>query len=346
MTAKRAILFSLLLAFSACKEVPDACVTVPDALSFPLSFESYRDAGKSYDEWRRDLSAALLEAIGLENEFPEVIPPVQVGESTIDGVHLLEYDIESWVDGTLIPFVVLTPERAMNQVARHVVILLHGHGEDANAPFQSESAMRNIGGRLLDEGYVVVSVELRSFGSFTVDGLGHDAYISNLENGEFIGQVVLDTVQVGEAVVNLFNDREGSTISIFGHSFGGYIALHVGALIDGIRHTMSSGHFLPYACINTEFAHHGQDILSIEGVAEIYDVSGMVAPQGEVNVFFGGRDSLFTAGSRESFKRLEAIYDVLGAPGKATMDVNPSIGHLVDPDAVIARLPDLAASER
>jgi dienelactone hydrolase len=201
--------------------------------------------------------------------------------------------------------------------------------------------MRNVGGRLLDEGYVVVSVELRSFGDFKVDGLDHDAYISGLEKGEFVGQVVLDNVQVGEAVVNLFKDREGSTISILGHSFGGYIAIHVGALIDGISHTMTSGHFLPYACINTDFAHHGQDILSIEGVAEIYDVAGMIAPAGEFHVFFGGRDSLFTSGSRESFERLESIYEAQGAPGNATMDVNPSIGHRVDPDAVIGRLPDL-----
>ena len=117
--------------------------------------------------------------------------------------------------------------------------------------------------------------------------------------------------------------------------------MHVGALVDGISYSMSSGHFLPYACVNTEFAHHGQDILGMEGIAEIYDVVGMVAPLGNVDVFFGGRDKLFTPSSREAFKRLEAIYAKLGGPGKATLHVNPDIGHRVDPDAVIASLPKL-----
>ncbi len=341
MHLKLTIFVACALAVSACKEQPDACQTVPDALSFTLSFDTYEDAGKSYDDWRHDLTQALLRAVGLENTLPELREPELVGESTIDGIQIAEYDIGSWVDDTIIPFIVLTPERALLQEARHVVMLLHGHGEDANAPFESESAMRNIGGILLDEGYVVVSVELRSFGDFKVNGLGHDAYIAGLENGVFIGQVVLDNVQVGEAVVNLFEENEGSTLSILGHSFGGYIALHVGSLIDGISHTMSSGHFLPYACINTDFAHHGQDIIAMEGVAEIYDLAGMIAPAGEVNLFFGAQDSLFTSGSRESFRRLEAIFETLGATGKATMDVNPSIGHEVDPAAVIAVLPDL-----
>lgn len=329
------------LALSACKEVPQACRVIDDELSHPLSFATYEDAGQSYDEWRADLTAAVLNAIGLPNELPEQKEPQLVGESRIDDIELLDYNIESWVDGVLIPYIVLIPERAKQQEARHVVILLHGHGETAKAPFESGSPMRNIGGRLLDEGYVVVSVELRSFGAFTVDGKVHDPYIAGLRDGEFIGQVVQDNIQVGEAVVNLFQDNPGSTISIFGHSFGGYIALHVGALVDGISYSMSSGHFLPYACVNTEFAHHGQDILGMEGIAEIYDVTGMIAPLGNVDVFFGGRDRLFTPSSREAFKRLEAIYEKLGGPGKATLHVNPDIGHRVDPDAVIASLPKL-----
>jgi cephalosporin-C deacetylase-like acetyl esterase len=40
--------------------------------------------------------------------------------------------------------------------------------------------------------------------------------------------VVADNIQVAEAVVNLFKGREGSTVSILGHSFGGYIGLRSG----------------------------------------------------------------------------------------------------------------------
>ena len=98
---------------------------------------------------------------------------------------------------------------------------------------------------------------------------------------------------------------------------------------------------VPYACINTDFAHAGQDILAMEGVAEIYDVTGMVASKGQVDLFFGAQDSLFTSGSVESFERLEVIFDKLGAPGEANIHVNPAIGHEVAPEAVIAALPVL-----
>ena len=98
---------------------------------------------------------------------------------------------------------------------------------------------------------------------------------------------------------------------------------------------------VPYACINTDFAHAGQDILAMEGVAEIYDVTGMVASKGQVDLFFGAQDSLFTSASVESFERLEVIFDKLGAPGEANIHVNSSIGHEVAPEALIAALPVL-----
>ena len=182
--------------------------------------------------------------------------------------------------------------------------------------------------------------EMRSFGEFLIDGKGHDAYIAGLEDGEFVGQVVLETGQVANAIADLFPEEELHTVAIFGHSFGGYIALHVGALVDRMDFVMSSGHFLPYACINTDFAHAGQDIIAMEGVAEIYDVTALAAPTGaNVDLFFGAQDSLFTSASVESFERLEVIYDKLGASGEPSIHVNPSIGHEVDPDAVIAALP-------
>jgi dienelactone hydrolase len=337
----RLLILSLcLLALGACNKVPDACQQVADELSFPYSFATYEAAGRTVEEWRDDLRKELNTAITFVNSTRIPGPPVLLGESFIDGTRVFQYELESTIDTVPIPFGVLVPPSAMGRKEQHIVILLHGHGEDATAPFDSNSEMRNIGGRLLDEGYLVVSVEMRSFGEFLIDGKGHDAYIAGLEDGEFVGQVVLETGQVANAIADLFPEEELNTVAIFGHSFGGYIALHVGALVDRMDFVMSSGHFLPYACINTDFAHAGQDIIAMEGVAEIYDVTALAAPTGaNVDLFFGAQDSLFTSASVESFERLEVIYDKLGASGEPSIHVNPSIGHEVDPDAVIAALP-------
>lgn len=328
-----------IVALAGCNKVPDACLTVQDELSFPYSFATYEASGRTHEEWRSDLRRQLRNAIATTEIGKVPDPPVAVGDSFIDDVRVITYELESEIDGVMIPYGILIPQVAVGREEQHVVILLHGHGETASAPFDSQSEMRNVGGRLLDEGYVVVSVELRSFGDFLVDGKGHDAYIADLGDGEFIGQVVTETIQVSEAVVDLYSDSDLNTVAIFGHSFGGYIALHVGALVDGMDFVMSSGHFLPYACINTDFAHAGQDILAMEDIAEIYDVTALAAPEAKVDLFFGAQDSLFTSASVESFERLEVVYDKLGVPGEANIHVNPSIGHEVDPGAVIAALP-------
>lgn len=334
---------SLAIALAACApEPPDACkVLANDPLDDPFSHASYELAGRSDDQWRDDLTAKLLGAIDRPGELPEFTPPRLVSE-TSDGEEpkRLIYEIDSWVDGVPIPYAVLIPKSAQDPTTvAHVVVLLHGHGEDATSAFNPGSGMQNIGTILLEAGYIVVSAKLRSFGDFTIDGKNHEAYIAGLADGEFVGQVVSDTVQVGEAVVEGLVTVEGSTLTVLGHSFGGYIALHVGALVDGVDLTISSGHFTPYACVNTEFHHHGQDILEMEGVAELYDVVGMVAPESRVELFFGGRDKLFTQASRDSFARLEAIFEARGAAAQARMHVNPSIGHRVDPEGVLAVLP-------
>jgi len=329
-------------ALASCNKVPAECTTLRDELSFPLGFASYEEAGRSFEEWREDLTEALLDSISFSSGIVAPPPPGLIGESFIDGIHVLEYELQSEGDGAMIPFAISIPASAQQTIRKQFVMVLHGHGETAAAPFDERSEMHNIGGTLLELGYVVVSVEMRSFGIFKVDGKGHDAYIADLADGEYVGRVLADNVQVAEAVRELFPPEEIGTFTVFGHSFGGYIALHIGALYDWVDQTMSSGHFLPYGCVNTDLHDPCQDIFAIEDLFEIYDTVGMIAPKGRVDLFFGEQDSLLTAAVYESFERLEVIFDKLGAPaGDATLTVSPSLGHEVDVEAVVARLAPL-----
>jgi len=328
-------------ALASCNKVPAECTTLRDEASFPLGFTSYEQAGSSPEQWREDLTEALVDSINYTSGSTAPGPPRLIGESFIDGIHVLEYELASEGDGAMIPFVISIPPWAQGTIRKQFVMVLHGHGETAAAPFDEGSEMHNIGGRLLELGYVVASVEMRSFGVFKVDGKGHDDYIADLADGEYVGRVLADNVQVAKAVRELFAPEEIGTFSVFGHSFGGYIALHIGALYDWVDQTMSSGHFLPYGCVNTDLHDPCQDILAIEGLFEIYDTAGMIAPKGRVDLFFGEQDSLLTAAVYDAFERLEVIFDKLGAPGDATLTVSPSFGHEVDVEAVVASLPPL-----
>ena len=328
----------LLALLASCGKAPAECESLADELSFPLGFASYEAAGKSVESWRADLTAALVDAITYYGDIGEPTSPRLIGYSEIRGVRVLDYELDSRIDGATIPFGLLIPSNVQGTDPKDFVMVLHGHGETVTAAFDERSSMHNIGGHLLDHGYVVVSVEMRSFGAFEIDGMGHDEYIAGLDDGEYVGQVLSDNVQVARAAQSLFPATEVATFSVFGHSFGGYIALHIGALNEWVDQTMSSGHFAPYGCINTDFHHACQDILAIEGLFEIYDTAALIAPR-RLDLFFGVQDTLFTSASVEAHRRLERIYEKLGGGGLADLHVNPWLGHEVDVDRVLANLP-------
>ena len=335
----RIVLLALcLLTSGSCKEVPIQCTQLEPELNFELGFARYELEGKSVEQWREDLYAALLEALGYD-EWTTKNTPVLVGQALIDDIEVNEYDLVSDADGVIIPFSAFTPRRALELGENHVVLVLHGHGETAAAVFDQDSQMNNVGGALLDRGYTVITIEMRSFGDFIIDGKGHQEYADGLETGEFVGLVVGDSVQVAEAVVELFAEEGVDSFTVLGHSFGGYAALHVGVFAPVTR-AMSSSHFSPYGCMNTDFHDSCQDVLGAEDRFEIYDTVGLISPR-EVDIFYNTGDSFYTPAADEGFERVKAIYEKTGAPSAATFNVTPGLGHEVPLEAVLERMPPI-----
>lgn len=323
----------------SCDELPAQCTQLGPELSFELGFARYELEGRSVEEWREDLSFAVDDAFSYESTSA-VNSPVLVGESVIDGIRLREYEVQSEGDQAPIPFGIAVPPEADGPGNHHVVMVFHGHGETAGSVFDPNTEMNNIGGELLERGYVVVSVEMRSFGKFTINGQGHDEYIRGLASGEFVGRVVADNIQVAETLLKLYEDEGFDSLSVLGHSFGGYAALHVGALLDEVDRTMSSGHFSPYGCMNTDYHDPCQDVLKAEGRFEIYDTVGLVSPR-KVDLFYNTGDSFYTPAADEGFERLSAIFEKTGAPGNASFTVTSGLGHEVPVEAVLERFPPI-----
>lgn len=337
--AYRVLLLGLCLSTSvSCKEVPVECTQLEPELNLELGFARYELEGKSVDQWREDLSEALLEALGYD-EWTVRNAPFLIGQSVIDDIEVNEYEIISDADGVLIPFSAFTPRRALRLGKHHVVLALHGHGETAEAVFDKDSEMNDVGGALLERGYTVITIEMRSFGTFVIDGKGHDAYAAGLDTGEFIGLVVGDSVQVAQSVVELFAEVGLDSFTVLGHSVGGYAALHIGVYAPVTR-AISSSHFSPYGCMNTDFHDACQDVLGAEGRFEIYDTVGLISPR-PVDIFYNTGDSFYTRAADEGFERLKAIYEKTGAPGAATFTVTPGLGHEIPIEAVLERLPPI-----
>lgn len=250
------------------------------------------------------------------------------------GLERTEYTVPSLFDGEPVPFAIVNPAPSAPS-KRHVVMVLHGHGETWDAPFDAGSEMHDIGGRLLEEGYTVASIEIRSFGEFLIDGLNHDEYLAIRRDGTFLGEAIVDTYTAALAILGPSSAR-GDRISIFGHSLGGYIALHVGGLSDGFADVMSSGFFVPYGCINTDYHH--DDPPNVEGFADLYDTAGMVAPNSMVDLFFGRRDLFFSVATLEMYEELAYIFEKTGAPEAPGIYVTGDIAHEVDPEKVVEAL--------
>ena len=318
---------------SACSEAPPSnCQQLSRApLENSISFASYEAEGRSVEEWRRDLTAALWS--GLQLPGPDSVPPpVVTGTSEQDGQERTDYTAESAIDGALVPFAVVEPAPTV-EAKNHLVLLLHGHGETWDAPFEEESEMHDVGGVLLDDGYAVAPVEIRSFGEFLIDGLDHEAYLAIKRDGLYLGEVVVDTISV---LTTIDQHLPFDKVSIMGHSLGGYVTLHVAALtVVELTNAISSGFFVPYDCIDTE-THH-DDPPDIVGKAELYDVAALALPNTSVDLLYGRLDLIYTVATNQMYDELLDIFRTLGgtAPG---FFLTPENSHEVNPQHVLDAL--------
>lgn len=327
-------------ALAGCKAPPpSSCQQYQgDPLDNLLSFKTYEELGISPEAWRADLSVHLRQSMGLPVVGRPVITEPTITETTTqDGLDRIEYEVPSLFDNAPVPFAIVEPDPSIPP-KRHIVMLLHGHGETWDAPFEADSEMHDVGGRLLEEGYAVAAIEIRSFGEFLIDGLNHDEYLAIRRDGTFLGEAIVDTYTAALAIQNRSAAR-GDRISILGHSLGGYIALHVGALTEGFTDVMSSGFFVPYACINTDYHH--DDPPGVEGFAEFYDTAGMMSPGTMVDFFFGRLDLFFSVAVLELYDELSYIFLRTGAPNEPGLYVTQGIAHEVDPEKVVEALSKL-----
>lgn len=316
-------------ALAGCHTPPKACLSYLPELK-PMGFEEAVVRGREDPGlWAGRLRAAIAADLGLERVVAPSGPPAwreRPAEAMPGrrgaGVLEIPLAVRSAADGREIPASIFV--RAQPPPLGDVVLLLHGHANRGDKVLGRDTRLRGAAAELARAGRVVVAPQTRSFGDFIVDGKDHEAYARGLGDGAFLREALADALTMVEFAKARFPKR--SSLTLAGHSLGGYIALHAGALSPDVDKVVVSGIFLPYSCLHTEEHHRCQHSRALRERAEIADVAGLVAPRPLV-IEFGSRDPYLTGSAREAAARAKGIYGSLGRPEAVTFIVTPGAGH-------------------
>lgn len=250
----------------------------------------------------------------------------------MEGVWITNLRLRSAVDGAMIPAAWLRPRGVAEDSPARLAVLLHGHKSGGPGRLSVREDMDATVRGLLREGFVVLLPRVRSMAGFSVDGRSHRAYYAAKADGEFLGEVVGDTL----GAIRFLRGRypKHRSLSLVGHSFGGYAALHLAALSAEADRVVVSGLFLPYGCLDS-YAHDGcQRLRDVAELAEISDVAGLIAPR-PLLLQFGAKDPNYTPAVDALFARTRAVYAAAGAEPSVRMTVTPGIAHELDPRVVV-----------
>jgi dienelactone hydrolase len=187
--------------------------------------------------------------------------------------------------------------------------------------------------RAVREGYVGVAIEQRNFGECGGDPeTGEpDCYISAMNtilNGRTtVGERVLDTMCVIDALLKHFDCIDPTRILLMGNSGGGTTTFYTAALDERICLAMPSCAVCTYK--HSIAAMHHCACNFIPGIAQYFDMgdlSGLIAPR-KLILVSGRDDEIFPdEGVRETYELTEYLYAQAGAP-ESCFHVTGNGGH-------------------
>ena len=312
------------------KEFDPVAWTLERHDSAPLKLTFRATNRKQAEAWQKQLRGKLLELVGA---FPTSRSTLNV--RTLEVREFPQYRREKFIfesrPGFAVLAYLLTPVSAAKPIPTVVCVPGHGRGVDDivgideygkdrtdKSGYQHDFAIQAV-----EHGVAAVAIEPMAFGcrrdAITAKkGLGTSACQPTAGAALLLGETmiawrvydVMRTIDWIESRPELDSKRVGC----MGISGGGTCTLFSTALEPRIRAAMLSGYLNTFRASIMSLSHCMDNYIpGILNWAEMYDIAGLIAPR-PLFAESGDHDPIFPiAASRESFARVQSIYDVFGA---------------------------------
>lgn len=305
------------------------------------------DGNADFAAWQKEARAKLAELLGL--------PSMKKAD---DDKFTVEYrrETEEYTEyrftlqseeGYVFPVVMRVPRGIEGLMP--VMLALQGHATGMHISlgtpvFLGDEDLISCGDRdfvvrAVKEGCIGVAIEQRNFGECGGDAeKGHpQCHVSTMSailNGRTtIGERVLDTMCVIDALLSHFDFVDPDRIMLMGNSGGGTATFYTAAIDERISLAMPSCAVCTYKHSIAAMDHCVCNF--IPGIAKYFDmgdISGLIAPRPLV-IVNGKEDPIFPdEGVRESFEITKRLYQAAGSPHNCAL-VTGDEGHRFYADA-------------
>ncbi|MEQ7008321.1 hypothetical protein ABN028_19290 [Actinopolymorpha sp. B17G11] len=310
-------------------------------------------AGLSWADWRAQAMTKLADLVSIDAQ-PAPCDVTEVRRTTHEGVEVTAL-VMRVSDELSLPAYLLHPSRQAPGRGQSAVIGIHGHGqvdECLGIPGVREDYHHNFALVLAQAGHTVLLPELRGFGALDDlalhrDGeslnywrLGHHMTYTVLTDGyqngrTLMGDTIEDLLRWEHWLADAHNVK---AFDVAGISWGGDLACTYPVFSTRVRYIFASGTLGSFTAI---FARCGNaPAPCIPGVLawlDRADVAGLNAPRpiavhyGELDVPGPDNESAsYNETVPDSFHRLRAIYEAVGAGDAVSMHVTENSGHEMD----------------
>lgn len=297
--------------------------------------------GCDFTAWAEESRAKLQELLGLP--FQPCDDAFEI-ETTAEHTEYSEvrFTFQS-EEGYFVPCHLLLPKGGGK--AKPLAVCLQGHSKGMHLSLgrpkyegdeESIAGGRDFARQAVRAGFCALTVEQRNFGECGGTPDGPDCYISAMTalllGRTTIGERVWDVSRALDTVARHFPQIGTNNVLCMGNSGGGTATFYAACLDTRIKLAMPSCAVCTYKDSIAAVEHCACNFIpQIAHYFDMGDLGGLIAPRALV-VVAGEQDDIFPiAGVRESFERIQSLYDSAGAAKRCRLVISGG-GHAFPPD--------------